>query len=552
MGREREIEVSPLSSTASSPSSTIDQLGESIPPQSKPSKLRVPRVILKLLPVVIALRRDRREWVKKEGKGVDEAKYRRHAEKALLTFISLGPSYIKLGQWLSSRADILPQPYLEVLAKLQDEVPPAPFSETKQIIESELGKIEDNFEEFDPVARSGASLGQVYLARYHGRQVIVKVGRPNIERIIADDIHVLKKILPLATRFIDPNLRFSAEGMLAQFIETIHEEMDYRIEAENLSSIKRNLADDPTVRIPNVFFDRTTKHVLTMEYVPGIKITDIAALDARGIDRSDLVIKIHRLFFKMLLHHSLFHADPHPGNISVEDNKEARIILYDFGMVGRLDNETRLKLIRLYLGLLDKDPERTVNVLIELGTLEPTVNRYIVERGISLSIQTLYGRQVDKMEVKALMDLANKTMSHFPFRLPKNLALYMRMASILEGIYQHHKVKFQFVKVLANLLEEEGLVRDAYIEEIKVSARRIAKGIEASASVAPLLKTYLENQPMFGTQKSAGSTLLSASILASAIFLGSAFMFSQNPVFSYLGFVAATATIIVGAVKSKK
>src|SRR5690349_7884090 len=202
MGREREIEVSPLSSTASSPSSTIDQLGESIPPQSKPSKLRVPRVILKLLPVVIALRRDRREWVKKEGKGVDEAKYRRHAEKALLTFISLGPSYIKLGQWLSSRADILPQPYLEVLAKLQDEVPPAPFSETKQIIESELGKIEDNFEEFDPVARSGASLGQVYLARYHGRQVIVKVGRPNIERIIADDIHVLKKILPLATRFI--------------------------------------------------------------------------------------------------------------------------------------------------------------------------------------------------------------------------------------------------------------------------------------------------------------------------------------------------------------
>ncbi len=552
MGREREIEVSPLSSTASSPSSTIDQLGGSIPPQSKPSKLRVPRVILKLLPVVIALRRDRREWVKKEGKGIDEAKYRRHAEKVLLTFISLGPSYIKLGQWLSSRADILPQPYLEVLAKLQDEVPPAPFSETKKIIESELGKIEDNFEEFDPVARSGASLGQVYLARYHGRQVIVKVGRPNIERIIADDIHVLKKILPLATRFIDPNLRFSAEGMLAQFIETIHEEMDYRIEAENLSSIKRNLADDPTVRIPNVFFDRTTKHVLTMEYVPGIKITDIAALDARGIDRSDLVIKIHRLFFKMLLHHSLFHADPHPGNISVEDNKEARIIIYDFGMVGRLDNETRLKLIRLYLGLLDKDPERTVNVLIELGTLEPTVNRYIVERGISLSIQTLYGRQVDKMEVKALMDLANKTMSHFPFRLPKNLALYMRMASILEGIYQHHKVKFQFVKVLANLLEEEGLVRDAYIEEIKVSARRIAKGIEASASVAPLLKTYLENQPMFGTQKSAGSTLLSASILASAIFLGSAFMFSQNPVFSYLGFAAAAATIIVGAVKSKK
>jgi predicted unusual protein kinase regulating ubiquinone biosynthesis (AarF/ABC1/UbiB family) len=545
-GQGREI--------AAAPSSSSSSVQDVVPVYSRPSRLRVVRVILKLLPVALALRRDRREWVRKEGKGVDEAKYRRHAEKALSTFISLGPSYIKLGQWLSSRADILPQPYLEVLARLQDDVPPAPFSEIKPIIEGELGRIEDVFEEFDSIAKSGASLGQVYLAKHHGGQVIVKVGRPNIERIIADDVYVLQKILPLATRFIDPNLRFSAEGMLAQFIETIHEEMDYRIEAENLATIKRNLAGDSMVRIPDVFLDRTSRHVLTMEYVPGIKITDIAALDARGIDRAKLVINIHHLFFKMLLRHSVFHADPHPGNISVEDSDKARLILYDFGMVGRLDNETRLRLIRLYLGLLDKDPERTVNVLIELGTLEPTVNRYIVEKGIALSIQTMYGRQVDKMEVKALMDLANKTMSRFPFRLPKNLALYMRMASILEGIYQHHKVKFQFVKVLGNLLEEEGLVRDAYIEEVKVSARRIAKGIEASATVGPLLKSYLENQPMFGTEKrqQSSSPMLPASILASALFVGSAFMLAQNPAFSYAGFAAAAAAIIVGAIKGKR
>lgn len=504
---------------------------------------------MKLLPVVLALRRDRREWVRKEGKNVNEEKYRRHAEKALATFISLGPSYIKLGQWLSSRADILPQPYLEVLAKLQDDVPPAPFSEIKPIIEAELGPLQSAFEEFNDEPLSGASLGQVYLARHQGRQVIVKVGRPNIERIIADDIYVLKKILPLATRFIDPNLRFSAEGMLAQFIETVHEEMDYRIEAENLATIKQNLADDHSVIIPEVFMDRTTRHVLTMEYVPGIKITDVEALDSRGIDREKLVIRTHRLFFKMLLRHSIFHADPHPGNISIEDSKEARIILYDFGMVGRLDNETRLKLIRLYLALLDKDPVRTVNVLIELGTLEPTVNRYIVEKGIGLSIQTMYGRQVDKMEVKALMELANKTMSRFPFKLPKNLALYMRMASILEGIYQHHKVKFQFVKVLANLLEEEGLLRDAYIEEVKVSAKRIAKGIEASVEVAPLIKTFFENQPTFRRERTGA--ILPASILASALFIGSALMLPYNPLIAYGGFAAAAASVIVGAVKRK-
>lgn len=530
---------------------TFDEQAHSVieeePVYPKPSRLHVVKVMLRLLPVVLALRRDRREWVRKEGKGIDEDKYRRHAERALKTFISLGPSYIKLGQWLSSRADLLPQPYLEVLESLQDDVPPAPFSQIKPTIEKEIGAIEEAFEEFNEKALSGASLGQVYLARYQGRQVIIKVGRPNIERIIADDIYVLKKILPVATRFIDPNLRFSAEGMLAQFAETIQEEMDYRIEAENLITIKRNLTGDSTVIIPDVIAERTSRHVLTMEYMPGIKITDVEALDARGIDRSKIVMRAHRLFFKMLLRHNIFHADPHPGNISVEDGEDARLILYDFGMVGRLDSETRLRLIRLYLALLDKDPGRTVNVLIELGTLEPAVNRYVVEKGIDLSIQSMFGKQVDRMEVKALMELANKTMSKFPFRLPKNLALYMRMASLLEGIYQHHKVKFQFVKVLGSLLEEEGLVRDAYIEEVKVSAKKIAKGIEASVDLGPMVKSFFENQQMFGQEKK--SPMLAASILASALLVGSALIFPYDAIFSYIGFAVAAVTIAVGASK---
>src|SRR5919198_6578178 len=161
---------------------------DEVPVFPHPSKLHVARVMLKLMPLVIGLRQDRREWVKKEGKNVDEENFRRHARKVLKTFIELGPSYIKLGQWLSTRVDILPQPYLEVLSKLQDDVPPALFSEVKPIIESELGKIEDVFEEFDTSPLSGASLGQVYLAKYAGKRVIVKVCRPNIERIIERDI----------------------------------------------------------------------------------------------------------------------------------------------------------------------------------------------------------------------------------------------------------------------------------------------------------------------------------------------------------------------------
>lgn len=512
----------------------------------RPSKIRVAKVILKLLPIVINLRQDRRKWVKHEGKNIDEWRFKKHAKKALKVFIELGPSYIKLGQWLSSRADLLPLPYLEELAKLQDKVPPAEFSKVKPIIESELGKLENIFESFNTSALLGASLGQVYLAKYNNRDVIIKISRPNIEEVIENDIYILKKILPLATRFIDPNLAFSAEGMLSQFIETVYEEMDYRIEADNLVTIKRNLAGDNSVIIPNVIQDRTSKHVLTMEYIPGIKITDIATLDAMGIDRSMLVTRVHRLFFRMLLRHNIFHADPHPGNISVADN--GSIILYDFGMVGRLDNKTRLRLIRLYLGMIDKDPPRTVNILMELGTLEPTVNRYVVEKAIELSIQSLYGKEVDKMEVKALTDLANKTMSRFPFRLPKNLALYMRMTSIIEGIYLHHKIKFQFVKVLAKILEGEGLLREAYIEEARTSILRLGKNIESALNVAPLLQSYLDTQ-LYDTnnknKRDKSNTLIAGIILATGLFIGSAIALPHDSNIAYAGFIGS---IVIAAV----
>jgi predicted unusual protein kinase regulating ubiquinone biosynthesis (AarF/ABC1/UbiB family) len=518
-----------------------------------PSKIHLARVILKLLPIVINFRQDRRKWVKHEGKNIDESKFRKHAKKALKTFIELGPSYIKLGQWLSSRADLLPLPYLEELSKLQDEVPAAEFSKVKPIIESELGKIEDVFESFNTSALSGASLGQVYLARYTNREIIVKVSRPNVEEVIENDISILKKILPLATRFIDPNLAFSAEGMLYQFIETVYEEMDYRIEADNLITIKRNLAGDSTVIIPDVFLERTSKHVLTMEYIPGIKINDVVALDVMGIDRERLVMRVHRLFFKMLLRHNIFHADPHPGNISVADN--GAIILYDFGMVGRLDDKTRLKLIRLYLGLIDKDPPRTVNVLMELGTLEATTNRYVVEKAIEMSIQSLYGKEVDKMEVKALTDLANKTMSRFPFRLPKNLALYMRMTSILEGIYQQHKVRFQFVKVLANILEGEGILKEAYIEEAKSSILRLGKNIESAFNVAPMLQSFLEmqlyNNKDNKLQKEKNNTLIAGTIFAAGLFIGSSIAFPYNTNIAYAGFVSSILTVALLTVRKK-
>lgn len=285
-----------------------------------------------------------------------------------------------------------------------------------------------------------------------------------------------------------------------------------------------------------------------MEYIPGIKITDIEALDKLNIDRAILVVRIHRLFFKMLLRHNLFHADPHPGNIAVSDN--GTIILYDFGMVGRLDNDTRKKLIRLYLGLIDKDPVRTTDVLIELGTLEPSVNRHIVERGLELSIQSLYGKKVDRMEVKALQELANKTMSRFPFRLPKSLALYMRMASILEGIYKHHNVKFEFVRVLANLLEEEGVLREAYLEEIKKSISKFVKNLETTIELGPVIKEYIESRQR-NKDRNNSTNLIPPSIIASSILVASSIIFPYQELAAYSGFVISGAIIAGSFVYNK-
>ena len=507
----------------------------------KPSIWLIMKTIFKLIPVIVYLRKDRREWVKKEGKNVNEKKFRKHAEGALKTFVDLGPSYIKLGQWLSSRADLLPQPYLDVLESLQDDVLAEPFSDVRPILEKELGSLDEVFDYFNPASISGASLGQVYRAGYKGQDVVVKISRPHIEETIGQNIYILKKLLPIATRFIDENLRFSAEGMLSQFIETVYEEMDYRIEARNLLEIKNNLKNDKSVVIPKVYLDRTSRHVITLEYLPGIKVTDIKTLDQHDIDRAKLVYRIHRLFFKMLLRHSIFHADPHPGNISITSN--GTIILYDFGMVGRLDDETRRRLVRLYLGLVDKDPVRTTDVLLELGTLETSVDRRLVEKGLELSIQSLHGKKVDRMEVKALQDLANKTLSRFPFRLPKNLALYMRMASILEGIYHYHDVKFKFVRVLVSLLEEEGLIKDAYVEEFKRYINKFVKGLEVSVDLAPMIKQYLTDQRTINKLK-GNSNVLPMSIISSSIFIGSTLIFPHERNLSYLGFILSAALMV--------
>ena len=239
------------------------------------SVVRTIHVLVKLLPSVFALRRDRKKWINQKENEIDLEQFRKNARRVLETFISLGPVYIKLGQWLSSRSDILPQPYLEELAKLQDCVPSSSFDKVKPIIERDLGPIDGKFDSIDTNSISGASLGQVYRGTISGQEIVIKVKRPGIEKVVETDLKVLKIIIPLALKFVDRNLHYSAKAMLSQFIETIHEEMDYTNESKNLKKIKKDLEKSNNVIIPSVFDDYSSKNVLTMEYLPGIKITNV-------------------------------------------------------------------------------------------------------------------------------------------------------------------------------------------------------------------------------------------------------------------------------------
>jgi len=324
--------------------------------------------------------------------------------------------------------------------------------------------------------------------------------------------------------------------MLSQFIETVYEEMDYTVESENLKKIKNDMKGTSQVIIPSVFDDLSSKNVLTMEYLPGIKITDVQALNEKGIDREQLVIDVHKVFFTMLLKHSIFHADPHPGNIAVTD--DGKLILYDYGMVGKINDETRFKLIRLYLALVEKNPPRVVNAMNDLQMLIPGHNRSVIEKGIELSIRAMHGDKPDEMEVQSLMELANQTMSKFPFVLPKNLALYMRMASIIEGIYKTHNVDFKFVKVLKNILEEENLIFGAYVKELKISFDSFSKSIDTALRIGPEMEKLM-GEFQFHMKKRKPVVLIGGSIFASAIFVGSTILFQSNESVGLAGMIGS-------------
>jgi len=301
------------------------------------------------------------------------------AERVRMALEELGPTFIKLGQVLSTRPDFIPADFVEELAKLQQHVPPFRFEQVREIVEAELGRpLGELFPHFEPASMAAASIGQVHRAtRHDGEEVVVKVQRPNIRDTVEVDLEILLHLATLAEKHIEGWRAQRPSRIVEEFSRVLERELDFQIEATQLERFARQFADDETVYVPKVFRDMTTSHVLTMEYVPVIPVDGSEKLRAAGLDPKIIARRGTDLTLKQIFVHGFFHADPHPGNVFVLPNNV--ICLLDFGMMGRLDRQGRETFAELIYSVAQRDSGQTVHALLQLTNhdddFEPDVRR---------------------------------------------------------------------------------------------------------------------------------------------------------------------------------
>ncbi|WP_092892418.1 ABC1 kinase family protein [Halopelagius inordinatus] len=448
-------------------------------------------VVYQFFPLIVAYARDRNRFVLFGGsrKVTPDMRVRR-AGILLDSLLTLGPTFIKLGQLLSTRPDILPPEYIEVLSSLQDDVPPAPWEESRQVLEAELGPVSEAFDGFDPDPISGASLGQVYTAEYEGDPVAVKVRRPDIEKLVEADLRVVRWSLPIVRRFIGEGRAFSLENLADEFAKTIRQEMDYARERRILDEIRANFEEDDAIRIPEPVEERSGPRVLTMEYLPGTKINDVAAIDEKGIDRTQLATTLQRVYLQMIIDDGVFHADPHPGNLAVDD--EGRIIFYDFGMSGQVDPFVQEKIVDFYVAIANQNIDGILDALVEMGTLSPEADRQVMGDVMELAIADARGEDIEQYRVQQIIEQVESTIYEFPLRLPRNLALVLRVATVVEGVCVTLDPKFDFIAVATAYLREEGYYEETARELARDAGRQVQQTSQALFTVPTKLDRALD------------------------------------------------------------
>mgnify|MGYP000165092711 FL=1 len=448
-------------------------------------------VARQFLPLLVSYARDRRRFLLFGGRRrVDSEQRVRRAEKLLDSFLTLGPTFIKLGQLLSTRPDVLPPEYVDVLSDLQDRVPPAEWAGAKEVLEDEVGPVEEAFEEFDTEAISGASLGQVYTAKLDGEDVAVKVRRPDVEDLVEADLRVIRWSLPLLVRFVGEGQAFSLSNLADEFAKTIREEMDYEREAKMLREIRGNFAGDPDIVIPNVYGSRSGPRVLTMEYVGGTKISDTAELDRLDIDRTAVAVRLQQAYMKMIIEDGVFHADPHPGNLAVRS--DGAVVFYDFGMSGRVDEFVQGKIVDFYVAVANQDIEAILDALIEMGTLSPEADRAVMADVMELAIQDARGEDIEQYRVQQIVSRVEDTIYEFPLRLPSNLALVLRVATVVEGVCVTLDPDFDFITVATDYLAAEGYREEGARQFVTETGEQLVESGRSLARTPPKLERVLD------------------------------------------------------------
>jgi predicted unusual protein kinase regulating ubiquinone biosynthesis (AarF/ABC1/UbiB family) len=399
-----------------------------------------------------------------EGSARKQARLQKQAVWMRESLIGLGPTFIKIGQALGTRADLLPLEYVRELATLQDQVPAFSTAEAFAIIESELGRsVHEAYPEIDSEPIAAASLGQVYRARLAtGEEVAVKVQRPNLEATIAFDVAILFRLVKLTNRFFPKaNENADWEGMLREFYSTIFEEMDYVKEGRNADRFRYNFRTWRAIRVPKVFWSHTNTRVLTLDFIRGTKVVDIEGLKAHRISAVKVNRLLIRTYLKQLLEDGFFHADPHPGNLLVMDS--GHLAFFDFGMVGRISPKLQTQMIDAFFHVVGRDVRGLGQDIINLNFLKPGVDPETV-RPVVESLFTHYlNLRLGEVNFKELTyDLA-EVIYEYPFRLPSNFTYIMRALMTLEGIGVVTDPGFSFFETAKPFAREFMLRREGRI-----------------------------------------------------------------------------------------
>jgi len=382
------------------------------------------------------------------------------AQRLRMAMEELGPTFIKLGQLLSTRPDVLPHVYTDEFRKLQDEVPALPAEEIKLQIQRQLGRpIEEICREFTDEPIAAASIAQVHHGFLHsGEEVVFKVRRPAIARTVETDIDIMMGLAQLIEQHIPAMAIYDPVGLVKEFRRTIRREMDFTREGHTIERFAANFADDPTMHIPKVYWEHSGETVLTLEYIRGIKISEFEELLAQGFDLKELAKRGATAFLKQVLDHGVFHGDPHPGNIFVLPDHV--LCLLDFGMVGRLSPELKQQLIDLLEALLQRDVERIIAQLLYSGELTDEADLKNLRRDLHEFIEDYYDILLQDLRVGKLLTDFIEILTHHRIRFPADFMLLAKSLIAMEGLGRQLDPGFNMIDYMRPYVEQ--LVRERF------------------------------------------------------------------------------------------